>query len=619
MREHPDLEQLRHQARELLNAFLASQPDAIAEIATYYRGANAETFALHHAQLVLARAYGFESWPKLKAYVDGITVKTLKDAIRGGDLESVRSMLRIRPELIGRNLSGGGDRPIHHAVVERKPEMVRLLMEHGANARMGMHLAGQRSNYPTAFDLATERGYDDIASIIREAEQKRPPEEPPNRPEESLPRIPDELTRSFRDNDEDRAIEILEANPALVRAHRDGVTPLHAAAALLLEKMAAWLLDHGADVNARSKWGEGPLEVAGLGTKEGIERLKSMTGLLLARGAEQTPYWAIRTSNTQWLRARYAAGTLGNPVYGGRGLLTLAVKFDRPEILTWLLDVGYDPDERRRLDLEPAEDTWGQPLRDCAEHGKLAMAEMLLAHGADPNAHIYASGTPLFVAYGEKNKAMIELLERHGGYLDAEMVGWLGLVDKAGELLAGEAAGRLRNEAIPDRAERTPIAELLLIGGVNHSEMLKLALPRITRARDDPWWAGKLDESVGRGGLDSLRLLLDRCDVPKSAPGILHSVTGSMPVSQEFRPDLRAAKAVMLLDAGAPLDFRDGWQKTTPLGSACDAGLVELVKLFLSRGADPVEADAEPWAAPLASAERRGRQDILALLREATR
>jgi hypothetical protein len=28
---------------------------------------------LHDAQLVLARSYGFESWPKLKAAVDGVT------------------------------------------------------------------------------------------------------------------------------------------------------------------------------------------------------------------------------------------------------------------------------------------------------------------------------------------------------------------------------------------------------------------------------------------------------------------------------------------------------------------------------------------------------------------
>ena len=39
-----------------------------------------------------------------------------------------------------------------------------------------------------------------------------------------------------------------------------------------------------------------------------------------------------------------------------------------------------------------------------------------------------------------------------------------------------------------------------------------------------------------------------------------------------------------------------------------------MVKLFLARGADPVEADAEPWAAPLAWAEKMQRHEIVELL-----
>ena len=51
----------------------------------------ASTFALHDAQLVLARSYGFDSWPKLKAYVDGVTVKRLADAVRSDDVPQVSS------------------------------------------------------------------------------------------------------------------------------------------------------------------------------------------------------------------------------------------------------------------------------------------------------------------------------------------------------------------------------------------------------------------------------------------------------------------------------------------------------------------------------------------------
>ena len=41
-----------------------------------------------------------------------------------------------------------------------------------------------------------------------------------------------------------------------------------------------------------------------------------------------------------------------------------------------------------------------------------------------------------------------------------------------------------------------------------------------------------------------------------------------------------------------------------------------MVKLFLERGADPIEADAEPWATPAAWAARHGHDKALALLRE---
>jgi len=40
------------------------------------------------------------------------------------------------------------------------------------------------------------------------------------------------------------------------------------------------------------------------------------------------------------------------------------------------------------------------------------------------------------------------------------------------------------------------------------------------------------------------------------------------------------------------------------------------VKLFLEHGADPVEADAEPWATALAWAEKMKHTDVLALLRD---
>jgi ankyrin repeat protein len=74
------------------------------------------------------------------------------------------------------------------------------------------------------------------------------------------------------------------------------------------------------------------------------------------------------------------------------------------------------------------------------------------------------------------------------------------------------------------------------------------------------------------------------------------------------------AFAAAILDRRARLDIRDNLLKSTPLGWACRWGQLPLVKLFLERAADPVEPDAEPWATPLAWAERMGHADIVAEL-----
>jgi hypothetical protein len=67
----------------------------------------------------------------------------------------------------------------------------------------------------------------------------------------------------------------------------------------------------------------------------------------------------------------------------------------------------------------------------------------------------------------------------------------------------------------------------------------------------------------------------------------------------------------MLLDAGAPLAIRDSLLKSTALGWACRWGKTELVRLYLKRGTDAVEPDAEPWATPLAWATKRGHHEIV--------
>jgi ankyrin repeat protein len=64
----PNLEQLRRQAKELLRAARAADPEALARLQPARAAGEAPTLAA--AQRALAREYGFPTWPRLRAYAE---------------------------------------------------------------------------------------------------------------------------------------------------------------------------------------------------------------------------------------------------------------------------------------------------------------------------------------------------------------------------------------------------------------------------------------------------------------------------------------------------------------------------------------------------------------------
>ena len=77
----PHLDHLRRQARDLLRALRAADPAALARAAPYRIGTPPQPAPqLAAAQLVIAREYGFASWPKLVEEVERITSLGLPDA-----------------------------------------------------------------------------------------------------------------------------------------------------------------------------------------------------------------------------------------------------------------------------------------------------------------------------------------------------------------------------------------------------------------------------------------------------------------------------------------------------------------------------------------------------------
>jgi hypothetical protein len=63
----PSLEHLRNQAKALLEAFRTGDANVVQRVRSI---SSAEPFKLSHAQFVIAREYGFQSWAQLKARVE---------------------------------------------------------------------------------------------------------------------------------------------------------------------------------------------------------------------------------------------------------------------------------------------------------------------------------------------------------------------------------------------------------------------------------------------------------------------------------------------------------------------------------------------------------------------
>jgi ankyrin repeat protein len=112
----PSLDHLRAQARALLTAYRDGDGDAYARISASFpklKNASARDirdadFRLQHAQLVVAREYGFDSWTKLREYVDACALG-FEHAIRTHDIPALRRMLAERPGLLSSDVRSESD------------------------------------------------------------------------------------------------------------------------------------------------------------------------------------------------------------------------------------------------------------------------------------------------------------------------------------------------------------------------------------------------------------------------------------------------------------------------------------------------------------------------------
>ncbi|HLG54036.1 MAG TPA: ankyrin repeat domain-containing protein [Vicinamibacterales bacterium] len=539
-----------------------------------------------------------------------------------GDAPAVRRLLERDPSLSRGDPSFRS--PIQIAVLEGHVEVVRLLLEAGADSGL--------TNFwgDTLVDMATDRGHQAIAAMVREARARssrvNPAETQTDHP----------IHRAAEAGDVQRVRALLDYDPELVhQSDRAGGLPLHRAVVGRAPKMVALLLDRGADIHA--------IHGSGLGSQSGYapENLQPIDLAIWGGPMTSGPStFQVLIGTAQWWLAKSlgATGLRPSDVESARLLisrgathdLTIAAALGDLDRVTRILD--DDPSRIRdirpngrlalsaatefghesivRLLLERGADpTWsdadaprGAALHAAARAGNRKLVELLLAHGADPNGHVDAAGNATFAA---RTRELRALLTAHGGKVDPYDLVWMDDDEEVMRRVTDDPSSANAGcggvfTAVCTRGKRELLVRLLdagirvpsVAGGCQSYLLEKPDMLRLLLA------SGMSPDYPTPEGLTFLHLLCSR-DVRNR--------------TMEHRPEC----AAILIDAGATISAKDREYRSTPLAWAARNNLPDMVKFLLARGAPANLPDDQPWATPLAWATRRGHLEIVEMLKAA--
>ena len=359
----PNLEQLKHQAKDLLRGIQRGEAAALAEFRDFHPNPpSPETAKLADAQLALARSYEASNWTRL------VQACTLVDAIWNDDIETIRDLIEKNPHLLHeetlvRKNSNWG-LPMSYAANVGRNEIIKMLAEMGA------------TDFQHALDRAALQGKIDTAELLHGyLGAPLPP---------------------------------------------DGA--LGGTAYTLSSTGTAFALRVGARVMDENGKRLAPVDVVLETDSRKPDEKHAILEMYVAHGLElpDTPTMALHRGRIDLLEKHLAAdpgllirtftheeifppemgchneieATQGTPLKGTT-LLHMCVDYDEMEIAKWLIEEGADVNARAAVD----EDGFGghtalfatvvsQPNFWMNYQGRPQVApftELLLSHGADPN------------------------------------------------------------------------------------------------------------------------------------------------------------------------------------------------------------------------------------------
>ncbi|HKW12678.1 MAG TPA: ankyrin repeat domain-containing protein [Gemmatimonadaceae bacterium] len=357
----PSFEQLRKQAKELLRDIRSGNRDALKRLRAYItratRNPQLAPPTLADAQFVLAREYGFESWAKLKRHVETVErPRDFDEAIWGHDTwpflvavyegrdTAVRDMLDRDPTLARAEYAYM--QPLHYAVRGGREDMVRLLIDAGADP-LAEGWSG-RIGDDTPLARARDRERPDVVALL-EAAVKHPRAPAPERNvrrTDAWRELENEMFKRSGSGDIAGALEMIRAHPGIAQAG------LYEAVHHDEPEMARLLLDHGADPTIPWRW-----------------------------ACWYTPLMhSLRYSQPRYETAQLLLdGGVKLDDTNGLGMATLHILANEgtPAAAAWLIDRGADLHMRDR-------EFESTPLAWAARAGREDMVKFLLARGAKP-------------------------------------------------------------------------------------------------------------------------------------------------------------------------------------------------------------------------------------------
>lgn len=595
----PSLAQLRKLVKELRKSHASGESSASKRIQEFHpkykdddeRAIRAIDLAQRSAQLIIAREYGFESWPALRDHVeflqtgktrriykdhpekqrDAVRFKQLVSACRGGDILTVKRIIQQSPTLINRTDSYRP--PLHFAAVGGHAEIVAHLLVSGAQVPHPeeMHTG------ETSLVIAQTRGYDEIVRLLSAALDRGAPILPQG---VTIPESPDP----------DQWREFLTADPTRIRVRgTEGNTALHGAVASRNWEFMAFLLDRGAEVDAVRDDGLRPIHLALYRNMHWITQRSDQADLardLIAKGADYTITVAAAIGDVDRVRALLSQDpSLANDLdtCRKRPLSCAAERGDLP-MIKMLLARGADPNLPEGMCCGEGYALWG-----AVDHNHLQCARLLLERGANPNAELDSSGNVYARCKSEKAR---QLVLSFGGRVNIITHVMREEVDVVERLL----------EEDPSLADDIFYVHHDLTGPVHEANFIKMFQTAFGYGANP----AKCPAYVFRRALT---------DMPPVAEFLMdHGVSPNLAVHDVAQKG-SVAGMELLIRKGADLEMRDEQYEATPLTCAARAGQLDMVKFLLSKGAKTRYPGDKAWSTPEFWAIKNGHKETVEMLR----